>query len=169
MNKILKTILTSIICICISITLAGCSTSVYDDYSKAGASLDKDNVFEKISTDDLVNKINEKNGIFYVYYASSEDATSRSEITIYNEQANQYQIEVIYYLNAADYTTVALRKELKEKISINDASKVPSMLVYVDGNLKFDSSRESVRSNYDTAQKVSGHIFRDMIIPAEVN
>lgn len=151
MKKHLKFIPALFLGLVVMVTLSGCS--VYHDYSSA---LPYNNVYEKINLKKLVSKLEEeasntvKNEVTYVMYTSADVVASSSAMKTIDEQAKQYKIETVYYLDATKiYQDADNRKDLQDKLGIRDASSCPSILMFIDGELEVDWTRTSTKNKYD--------------------
>lgn len=152
MKRISKIISVVVLTFVFCLTLAGCS--VYHDYKD---NLPYHNVYEKIKLDKLVKVLDEeknndtKDEVTYVVYASNKETASTTAITVLNEQAKQYGIDKIYYLDCAKYYKKSSgRKNVQDKLGMKDASVCPTILVYIDGQLKVDWSKTSIKDKYDS-------------------
>lgn len=159
-------------------TLASCGgiKSVSSLYKAQGIDLPKDNVYENIELDNLSNIIKStKDNLVYVFYGNAENFDSKTAITIINNQAKQFNVDKVYYLDAHNYNTASKRPEVKSKVLINDPSYVPTIIVYKDNQVIFDLSKETDREGFlgeDKGKldynKISGFIFRDECVKPEV-
>lgn len=158
-----------VIAIMFILGLAGCGNKVYRDFNSSLVTLDKDNCFEKVSESEILKildtaKSNDvANEITYVFYASPLDSDSPTVLEVLMQQAKQYQVEKIYYLCSDKYDGVEKRDAIEEAMGFHDASIIPSLLAYVDGVNKFDSSKNSVKLYYDSSYaSMSRYIFVDL-------
>jgi len=135
--------------------LSSCAMSkanVYN-YWKNGSSeyLSKDHIVEKISVNDLINKVNkqtkdDKN--IYVFFGQTNDDSSRSAIKIYNEQAIQYEIDTLYWVDSEPVTkSTSDKNKMLEKLGVSKTDIIPSIFVFSNGTIAFDSSRPNIQNN----------------------
>lgn len=165
MKRMSKIISVVVLAFVFCLTLTGCS--VYHDYKD---NLPYHNVYEKIKLDKLVKVLNEektndkKDEVTYVVYASNKETASTTAVTVLNEQAKQFGIDKIYYLDCAKYYSKSSgRKNVQDKLGMKDASVCPTVLVYVDGELKLDWSKTSTKNSYDNSYtKLCYEIFTNV-------
>ena len=106
MKKLLKALSTlSVLMLLVVLTSCG-SNKFYKEWSKAGAEIEKDNIFEYIELEEVKEKI-AAGETFVLIYASSENSTSISTINSFQAQydylcTNGEEI-VIYVLDSTDY------------------------------------------------------------------
>lgn len=153
MKKKLLLIVVAIMCF---FTLSSCGNKVYREYNSDLCEISKDNPFEVISKKSLVKLLNKSNTndidneIIYVFYADSSLSTCSTTLEIVFQQAVQYGIEKIYYLDSSKISASATKRdELKQDIGMNDPSIVPALMAFVDGKISFDNSKTTTKTKYD--------------------
>lgn len=162
MKKIAKLISVFLLSLIVCSSLTGCG--VYMDYNDV---LPYNNVYDKVSLKKVVKLLEEQknnsveNEVLYLVYATSESATSSNAVVTINEQAIQYGIDKVYYLDCEKYyEDSAKRDDVEEKLGMKDASACPVVLMYVDGKLVVDWSKTSVKNKYDSSlTKLAYDIF----------
>lgn len=134
--------------------LASCAmdrANVYN-YWKNGSSeyLPKDHIVEGISINSLVKKVNnqkEDDDIIYVFFGQTNSDASRSAIKVYNEQAVQYNIKTLYWVDSNGVSSSDSKKnKLTEKLGVSQTSIIPAIWVFDNGKIAFDSSRPSIQN-----------------------
>lgn len=165
------------------LTLVSCSgKSVEKLYKAEGVDLGKDTVYKLVTADELVNIKNGTDEIVYCFYGSAKNFDSKSAILTIQNQAKQYKIDVIYYVNADDYNTSAEnRKKVQEKLSINDGSVVPNLFAYNCEDLNteskkyiFDLSKAEYSRHFRNEEDkidytlLAGFMFREKCNPEEL-
>lgn len=128
------------------ISLASCSSyNFYKDWSKAGATVEKENVFEVISLDEAKAKI-DNDETFVVVCGTSASSVGVTDISIYQQQADYLGFDgVIYFINAADHlVNKESRNNIKSTLGIHDinvcATSNVVTVVYNKGDVLIDSS-----------------------------
>lgn len=159
MKKLIKKLSVIMLAFAFMFSLVSCSDSIsiYKEFNNAGSSLAKNHVFESISVKKIVSKVNSDkkegtsdNKIYtYVFFGDSANAASVEAIQIYNEQAKQYNIEKVYYLNS-DLSSSELAT-VKTVINMARSSRVPAIFVLINGELEFDSTL----AKYDNTETIS--------------
>lgn len=146
MKKSLRFLMASLVVLVSLLTLASCgSANIYRAFANEGASLPKSHILKSISVSKLIDMINKDDEMIYVFYGTPTDSTSRTNAVVFNEQARQYEIPVLYYLNS-DLSDKE-KKKLSENISAIASVDVIGTLWAFDGSsLVFDSSS----TNYNT-------------------
>ena len=128
--------------------LASCKMSKANLYNKwkngSSENLPKAHVFEEISVGDLIGKVQgQKEGeTLYVFFGTPTQSASQTAIGIYNEQAIQYQIDKVYWLNSnlSDKDKKKLSADEGGILRVNDPEYAPAIFVFEDGVLRFDST-----------------------------
>ena len=127
MKKLLKALSTlSVLMLLVVLTSCG-SNKFYKEWSKAGAEIEKENIFEYIELEVVKEKI-AAGETFVLIYASSENTQSISAInsfqTQYDYLCTKGEEIVIYVLDSTDFDKSSERKEAKEALTI--AKAVPA-------------------------------------------
>ena len=121
MKRLLKALSTlSVLMLLVVLTSCG-SNKFYKEWSKAGAEIEEENIFEYIELESVKEKI-ATGETFVLVYASSENAQSISAINSFQAQydylcTNDEEI-VIYVLDSTDYDKSSERKEAKEALVV---------------------------------------------------
>ena len=159
MKKLFKRFALFAILILGALHLTGCY-NFYDDFSKAGATIEKDNCFTAIELKDAKAKIDNKD-TFVLVLATSTNSTCVSRISLLQEQADYAEFEgTLYFVSITDYCdTASGRKELRDNLGIkgysNNLTGSDAVIVaYTKGNITFDTS--SKLTNDSIKQFVSG-------------
>ncbi len=129
------------------VTLAGCGGyNFYKDWSDAGATIEKDHIFEAISLEDAKSKI-DNDETFVLVLGTSEAENASSSITILQQQADYFEFDKkLYFINSTSYLSkISDRKSLQDTLGINDSSKISSNIVvvcYNKGDIVLDTSKK---------------------------
>ena len=176
MKRLLKALSTlSVLMLLVVLTSCG-ANKFYKEWSKAGAEIEKENIFEYIELEDVKEK-NAAGEKFVVIYASSENATSVSVITSFQAQydylcTNGEEI-VVYVIDSTDFTKSSDRKEAKEALGI--AKAVPSdgsplIVTYKDGAPVVESNwldkiqtKEFVFNGKLNYSSLCSYIYRELL------
>lgn len=145
MKKFIKSIAMIAIVILGVLHLTGCY-NFYDDYSKAGATIGKENCFTAIELNDAKAKIDNKE-TFVLLLSTSSKSTCVSRISLFQEQADYAEFNgTLYVVNITNYIdTRSGRDELIEKLGVkgysNNLTGTDIVLVaYTKGNITLDTS-----------------------------
>ncbi len=131
MKRFLKlTSLMSVLLLMI-IVMTGCSKyNFYNDFKDAGAKIEKDNIFEVISLEEIQSK-KEAGETFVVLYGSSSSTKCVNVVTSLQTQAEYLGNEdaTIYFFNSKEYNTTSKVREVKEAIKMHNPSKDGSPII----------------------------------------
>ncbi len=168
MKKIVKKILATALCASV-FSLASCKLSdanVYN-YWKVNDTeyLSKDHIVEKVSAkkvEKMVGKQSEDSGYIYVFYGQTDSTTSQSAIQVYNQQAIQYEIDTLYWVDSN--LTTKKKEDAETRLRMSDSNTIPALIVYKNGTIEFDSSRPTYKnnskfSNYIIAEVAFKHLY----------
>lgn len=168
MKKIIKKILATALCASV-FALASCKLSdanVYN-YWKVNDTeyLSKDHIVEKVSAkkvEKMVGKQSEDSGYIYVFYGQTDSTTSQSAIQVYNQQAIQYEIDTLYWVDSN--LTTKKKEDAETRLRMSDSNTIPALIVYKNGTIEFDSSRPTYKnnskfSNYIIAEVAFKHLY----------
>lgn len=132
--------------IVLTLGVTSCSmeqANVYNYWKINGTEyLSQDHVVKKISVNKLISMVQKQgtdDAIIYVFFGQTDSTTSRSAIKVYNEQAIQYEIPVLYWVDS-NLSDSKIDK-LEDSLSISDATNIPSIFAFDNGAIAFDSSR----------------------------
>jgi len=133
--------------------LSSCAMSranVYNYWKVSGTEyLSKDHVVEQVSIGDILKKMNsqskDSNDIFYVFYGNHDSSSAQSAINVYNEQAIQFEIKTLYWLDSNQDTNH--KNEIQDKLGVSDASETPALFAFKNGALVFDTTRAYYSNN----------------------
>lgn len=122
MRKLLKALVALSFVFTLMLAATSCSSEYdfYEDWSEAGAEIEKDNIFEVITLDEAKAKIANKD-TFVLLYASSSAPTAVRVVNTLQAQAEYLgasEDAVIYFVDATDYTTSSDRNLVKEALKI---------------------------------------------------
>lgn len=159
-----------------AVTLTGCSGyNFYKDWSEAGATIEKDHIFEAISLDEAKSKI-DNDETFVLVLGTSEASSAKNSITVLQQQADYFEFDKkLYFINATSYLSkISDRKTLQETLGITDSSKISSNIVvvcYNRGEIVLDTSKKTddaslenfVSSGSINYQALASYLFNDFI------
>ncbi len=161
--KNLKKIFAALVVVLVgAFMLSSCSKyDFYKDWSEAGATIEKDNIFEVISVEDAKAKI-DNDETFILVIATSESSPAVTDISVYQQQADYLGFEgVVYFINAADHlTNKSTRDNIKNTLGIRDINVCASShcvtVLYSKGEVLIDSSdvESANMQNYKVGQSV---------------
>ncbi len=147
MKKILSKIALFAILILGALNLAGCNSyNFYNDFSKAGATIEKDNCFKAVSLNEAKSKIENKD-TFVLVLATSTNSACVSRISLLQEQADYAEFKgTLYFVSITDYCdTASGRKELRDSLGVKGLSNNLTgsdavVVAYTKGEITFDTS-----------------------------
>lgn len=146
--------------------LTSCSSNEVSKIYKDKLTLAKDNVYDLVTIDELENIYKTSNEFVYAFYGSPENFETLKVITKIDTQAKQFKVEKVYYLNEPDCDKTILKKTT----NIKDPNWLPTMMVFKDQELIFDTSSSDTRAKFfsEVAKGVDydlvcGYIFRDLV------
>ena len=127
--------------------------------------LSKDHIVKKVSAkkvEKMVSKQSEDSIYLYVFYGQTDSTTSQSAMQVYNEQAIQYEIDTLYWVDSN--LTTKKKEEAETKLRISDSNNIPTLIVYKNGSVEFDSSRPTYKNNskftnYIMAEVAFKHLY----------
>ena len=175
MKKFIKSIAVFAIVILGALHLTGCY-NFYDDYHKAGATIEKDNIFTAIELNEAKTKI-DNDETFVLVLSTSSNTTCVNRISLLQEQADYAEFEgTLYFVSITDYCDTATgRKELRDSLGIKGQSnnltgKDAVIVGYTKGEKSFDTSSklddDSIKqfvtsSNSINYYALAAYIFND--------
>lgn len=128
------------------------ATKIYNAYQSTATDtsttvLSQNHVFKKISYNSLVKKIKNTDEVFYVYYGSETCSNCVSNVETFNQAAQSFEIDRVFYLNSSLLSKYDLEDDddlseieaLGVKLGGVDLLNTPSLLVYKNGEVVFDS------------------------------
>lgn len=144
MSKFLKCLsVITVMMICL-VTLASCSDSYsfYETWYEAGAEIDEDNVFEALTIEEVLDKV-EADESFIVFVGSST-----SETSIKNVESIQYAADnsnydgKVYILDTTEKTSVSERRKVEDSLKISLSATASLIAIcYDEGVQTFETSR----------------------------
>lgn len=146
-NKFKKSITAIAVVIIAVLTLVSCGGyNFYKDWTNAGATIEKDNVFEVISLEEAKSKI-DADETFALLVGTSEAASAANTISIIQSQATYFEFDKkLYYVDATDYLSKTTeRKNLRDTLGITDATPISTNIVvvcYTSGSIVLDTSKK---------------------------
>lgn len=184
--KKIRTILTSFVAVVLGLfALASCDGGKYDlyeDWSKAGAAIEKDNIYEVITKEQAVEKINAKE-TFILVASTSEVSACRYELPYLDVTAKELGWKgTVYFINVKDDIKVASKRaEYNSELHINDINapnqnskyqfRELCLVVYKEGQVFLDTTNLNdtvvnefykldsfVQSPYEA---ISAYLFKD--------
>ncbi len=149
MKKSIRFLIACLVVFVSVFTLTGCgSANIYRAFDNEGASLPKSHILKSVSASKLIDMVTtqtETDGKIYVFFGTPTDSTSRTNVVVYNEQAQQYNVEVIYYLNS-DLSSKKL-EQVKNTLGIASTNVTGALWAFENTQNVFDSS--STKYNTD--------------------
>lgn len=144
MSKFIKGISALAVILVAAVMLASCEYNFYGDWSKAGAEIEKENIFEVVTVDSAKAMI-EEDKTFVLVLGSSNATLAPSTMTTLQDDADYLGFEgKLQFIDCAEFVNKpADRKMLKEAFGVNDPSKISSnlvVLIYDKGNLLLDTT-----------------------------
>ena len=144
MSKYIKSISALAVIVIAVLTLAGCKYNFYKEWVEAGATIEKDNIFEVVEIEEAKDKI-AANETFVLVFGTTSAASAAQTVTILQTTADYLEFDgKLFYIDCTDYINKpADRKMLKEAFGINDSNQISSNLViaiYDKGKLLLDTS-----------------------------
>lgn len=144
MSKFIKSFSALAVIVIAALTLASCKYNFYNDWSDAGAQIEKDNVFEVLEVEGAKAKV-DADETFVLVFGTSTAASAASTVTTLQSTADALEFDgTLYYVDCTEYINKpADRKMLKETFGLNDSNKISSNLViaiYDKGELLLDTS-----------------------------
>lgn len=141
MKKKIKLLLSCFVLLFTVVTLSGCErANIYREFNNNGSSLAKSHILNEVSYKELY-KLVDKTGeddFIYVFFGTATNSASCTAVSIWNEQAQQYQIKTLYWLDS-DLSSKKLDK-IEERLGINNIDTVPALWSFNNGKIYFDSS-----------------------------
>jgi hypothetical protein len=146
MKKIVAYLSAFILIIVGTLSLSSCSKkSFYSEWNKAGANIEKDNMFEMITVDEIESKLGNKEESFAVFFGSSNDSQSVKDVSAmqYTADVKNYEGKV-YFLTTTKLKTQSKMKEIKEKIKvdISDMDASVQCVLFEKGKVEFNTSKK---------------------------
>ena len=132
-----------------AISLSSCSkSSFYSEWHKAGANIEKDNIFDMLTVDEVASKLEEKES-FAVFFGSSNDSQSVKDVSSmqYTADVKNYEGKV-YFLTTTKLKKNTKMKEIKEKIKvdISDMETSVQCVLFENGKITFNTSDDKYES-----------------------
>lgn len=169
MKRYLKRILAVLLVLC-TLGLTSCAMSranVYNYWKTQSGTeyLGKDHIVEKVKLsklDKLVQKQGE-NDILYVFFGDHSKSTCQSAIKIYNEQAIQYGISTLYWVESYNISDKD-KSKFEKQLGISTLDYTPALYVFKNKTIVFDSSRAFYKNNSSkyTAIKLAQIAFKNL-------
>jgi hypothetical protein len=162
--------LLAVLLIILTLGLASCDMDRANTYNawKNGSTdvLPKNHIVEKTDLGGVLKKMNaqsnESDEIFYVFYGNVHATGASNAIQVYNEQAVQFQIKTLYWIDSD--MNDKKRTELEDKLGISNADIVPALYAFKHGAIVFDSSTPYYANNSGdyTTIKLAQIAFRQL-------
>ena len=168
MKKFIKKILIAMSLVSVA-SVASCKISdanVYNYWNVSDtAYLSKDHIVKKVNAkkvEKMVSKQTEDSGYIYVFYGQTDSTTSQSAIQVFNEQAIQYEIDTLYWVDSN--LSTKKKEDAETRLRMSDSNNIPSLIVYKNGSVEFDSSRPVYKNNtsytnYILAEVAFKHLY----------
>ena len=166
-NVFKKIIACGLVGLTLSLTSCGLSDANVYNYWKVNDTeyLSKDHIVKKVSAkkvEKMVSKQSEDSTYLYVFYGQTDSTTSQTAMQVYNEQAIQYEIDTLYWVDSN--LTTKKKEEAETKLRISDSNNIPTLIVYKNGSVEFDSSRPTYKNNskftnYIMAEVAFKHLY----------
>lgn len=163
MNKFKKIISACAVSICFMMGLASCkSTSFYQEWHEAGATIEEDNCFKVLTAEEVTAK-REAEESFCIFLGSSEVEKARSTVSNIQAQAEAVNYDgKVYFVNTKEaLTTLSGAQKLHDTLSVNELNDSNGLVCvcYIKGKVHFDTSN---------TKKYSDELQRFMIDSATV-
>lgn len=145
MKKWLKKTLVASTLASFAFTLASCGGyNFYSDFKSAGAVIEKSNVFTVLTVDEVQEKISNKE-TFAVFFGSSTDSTTVSDVSAiqYDADVTNYTGKVYFVDTTAMKNNTTKQKDMEKKMKTNSLPTCLGCIAYVNGEQEFDTSEES--------------------------
>lgn len=144
MSKFIKSVSALAVIVIAALTLASCKYNFYNDWSNAGAEIEKENVFEVLEVDSAKAKV-DADDTFVLVFGTTKAVSAAATVTTLQATADALEFDgTLYYVDCTDYINKpADRKMLKETFGLNDSNQISSNLViaiYDKGELLLDTS-----------------------------
>ena len=132
----------------------GLSSCAFDraqtyNYWKSNSSeyIGKDHIVEKISISKLNKMVNnqKEEDVLFVFFGNNKSSSSQNAIKVFNEQAIQYGVSTLYWVDS-DLSDKD-QKTYQDKLGISDLSYAPALYVFKNKIITFDSSRAFYKNN----------------------
>ena len=147
MKRFLKALTTLSLTIMLLVVFTSCNADkFYKEWSKAGANIEKENVFEVIELEQVEAKI-AAGDTFVLIYATSENSSSVSLITSFQAQYDYLctngEERVIYVLDSTEYDKSSEKATVKKALGVakelpKDGS--PLIVTYIKGVTDVESN-----------------------------
>ncbi len=145
MKKRISRVFALLLC-ALTLGLSSCALSRANTYNywKNGdtENLSKDHIVEKIDLGGIIKKMNAQSGdndeIFYVFFGTKNTTGCYAAIKVYNEQAIQFEIDKLYWLDSD--LNDSKQTEVEDKLGVYSASSAPALFAFKKGGLVFDST-----------------------------
>lgn len=145
MKKTIKALLAIFVMIFTALSLTSCEdANTYRKFHNNGSMLPKDHILDEVGYKELLRIVEKNEGsdeYIYVFIGnpSTISSSARDCATVWNEQARQYGVETLYWLNS-DLSDSKVDK-LQEILNITDFDpSVALLLSFTNGSISFDSS-----------------------------
>lgn len=178
MKSLKKIVSTFVVALVLGLALTSCKGyNFYNEFVEAGADIEKDNIFEVLTLEQVKTKI-ENDETFVLLYGTAESSSCVNVVTSLQAQAEylEEETDTIYFMDATDYIESSKkRKEIREALNIKDPmdslSDAPVIVIYKKGKVDIDTSNtESTRtkkflSDSGAVQYASlaSYIFREIL------
>lgn len=142
------------------VSLTSCHTlaeaNLYRYWNNIGVELSDAHVYEEISYNKLAKKISKlsetPDEVIYVFYGDSSVSNAKTNIIIYNEQAIQFEVSKVYWLDSRDLKD-KVYDQIEDDLGVVNSEKkgVLWSFKYQEGNdtsIYFDGSKDK----FDTSK-----------------
>jgi hypothetical protein len=181
MKKMIKRLALVMFAVFGLVSLASCGKyNFYKDWTEAGADLEKENIYEVLTLEEVQAKRDNKE-TFILVVGTSQSSTAVSSITMLQTQADYLGFEdaegnpgTIYFVDSTDYIeTSTVRSKLTKALGIKKISNSTTsdliVVTYVKGNVELDTSDddceilEFLQSEYSglSMEAVAYYLFRN--------
>lgn len=164
MSKLVKVLSAVAVMILGLTTLVGCGYNFYEDWSEAGAEIEKTNVFEAIDLEKAKSKI-ENDDSFVLVIGCSQSNVAVTSVSTIQELADYYEYNgKLFFVDATEYiSNMSVRNELKTALGIKEpimstTSSDVIIVIYEQGEIKLDSSNMKYDENYFEEFQLNGSL-----------
>ena len=103
MSKYIKSISALAVIVIAVLTLAGCKYNFYKEWVEAGATIEKDNIFEVVEIEEAKDKI-AANETFVLVFGTTSAASAAQTVTILQTTADYLEFDgKLFYIDCTDY------------------------------------------------------------------
>ena len=177
MKRLLKALTTLSVAFMLLVVFTSCNAyKFYKEWSKAGADIEKENVFEVIELADVEAKI-AAGDTFVVIYASSENSEAVATITSFQAQYDYLctngEERVIYVVDSTEIDKPSERTAAKKSLGVAKElpkNGAPLIVTYINGVTDVESNwtdkiqtKEFIVSGRLNYSSLCSYIYRELL------